>query len=115
MNSAARRGGYAGPEATKRRDLKGMRVKVAFVGVLGRLIREGGFEVFFEGEATCRELMAEIWKRFGAAIPEPLWDFEANAFKEPIFAVVNGNPVDSSGFSLKDGDDVKFLALVAGG
>jgi sulfur carrier protein ThiS len=59
--------------------------------------------------------MGAIRNRFGESIPEPLWDSEANAFKEPIFALVNGNPVDSSGFSLKDGDDVKFLTLVAGG
>ena len=92
-----------------------MRIKVTFIGVLGRLIQEGNFEVVFSGEATCRDLMAEIWNRFGAAIPEPLWDFETKAFKEPIFALVNGNPIESPELSLQDGDDVKFLTLVAGG
>ena len=92
-----------------------MRVTVTFVGVLGRLIHEDSFEVALAEEAAFRDLMGSIRNRFGESIPEPLWDSEANAFKEPIFAVVNGNPVDSSGLSLKDGDDVKFLTLVAGG
>ncbi|OPY07271.1 MAG: ThiS family protein [Syntrophaceae bacterium PtaB.Bin095] len=92
-----------------------MHVTVTFVGVLGRLIHEGSFEVVLPGEATCRDLMAEIRNRFGESLPEPLWDCEANKFKEPIFALVNGSPVDSLGLFLKDGDDVKFLTLVAGG
>ena len=92
-----------------------MHVTVTFVGVLGRLIHEGSFEVLFSGEANCRDLMGAIWNRFGESMPGPLWDLEANTFKEPIFAQVNGSPVDSPELSLKDGDDVKFLTLVAGG
>ena len=46
---------------------------------------------------------------------DPGSDPEANSFKDPIFALVNGKPADSPEISLKDGDDVKFLTLVAGG
>ncbi len=92
-----------------------MRITVIFVGVLGKLIREGSLEVSLPGEAAYRDLLKEIWNRFGNDIPEPLWNKEANRFKEPIFALANGTTVESMDTPLADGDEVRFLTLIAGG
>lgn len=92
-----------------------MHITVTFVGILGKLIKEGSFEVHFPGEATYRDLMDEIWNRFGRSIPDPLWDREANRFNEPIFALAGGRAVESPETPLANGEEVKFLTLIAGG
>jgi molybdopterin converting factor small subunit len=92
-----------------------MQIKVTFVGVLAELIQEGPVDVRLPQEATYGDLLTEIWRQFGRSIPDPLWDRQANAFKEPIFAMSSGRAIDSSDTPLTDGEEVKFLTLVAGG
>lgn len=92
-----------------------MHVTVTFVGILAELIQEGSFEVHFPGEATYRDLLDEIWNRFGRSIPDSLWEREENRFNEPIFALAGGEAVDSPDTPLKNGEEVKFLTLIAGG
>jgi molybdopterin converting factor small subunit len=92
-----------------------MHVRVTFVGILGKLIQEGSFEVHFPQEATYQDLLKEVWDRFGHSIPGPLWDKERNRFQEPIFALANGRAVDSPDTPLADGEEVTFLTLIAGG
>ncbi len=92
-----------------------MHITVTFVGILGKLIQEEGFRIALPREGTYRDLLIEIWNRFGRSIPDPLWDREASRFKAPIFALVNGRALENPETCLSDGDDVKFLTLVAGG
>ena len=92
-----------------------MRITVTFVGILAELIQEETVEVHLPQEATYGDLLKEIWRQFGRSIPDPLWDRQTNAFKEPIFAMASGRAVDSPDTPLKDGEEVKFLTLVAGG
>jgi molybdopterin converting factor small subunit len=92
-----------------------MHIAVTFVGILAELIQEGRVEVHLPQEATYGDLLKEIGRQFGRSIPDPLWDRQANAFKDPIFAVASGRAIDSHDTPLTDGDEVKFLTLVAGG
>jgi molybdopterin converting factor small subunit len=92
-----------------------MQIKVTFVGVLAELIREGPVDVHLPQEATYGDLLKQIGILFGRSIPDPLWNRQANAFKEPIFAVTGGRAIDSPDTPLTDGEEVKFLTLVAGG
>jgi molybdopterin converting factor small subunit len=92
-----------------------MQITVTFVGVLAELIQEGPVEVRLPQEATYGDLLKQIGIQFGRSIPDPLWDRQANAFKDPIFAVTSGRAIDSPDTPLTDGEEVKFLTLVAGG
>jgi molybdopterin converting factor small subunit len=92
-----------------------MKITVTFVGVLGELIRKDSLEVHLPPEATYGDLLKEIGSQFGQAIPDPLWDRQANKFREPIFAMAKGGAVDSPDLPLKDGEEIRFLTLVAGG
>jgi len=92
-----------------------MQIPVTFVGILAELIQNGTVQVHLPEEATYGDLLKEIWRQFGGSIPDPLWDRQANAFKEPIFAMSSGRVIDSADTPLTDGEEVKFLTLVAGG
>jgi molybdopterin converting factor small subunit len=92
-----------------------MHITVTFVGILAELIREGTVEVHLPQEATYGDLLKEIWRQFGRSIPDPLWDRQANAFREPIFAMSGGRVIDSADTPLTDSEEVIFLTLVAGG
>jgi molybdopterin converting factor small subunit len=92
-----------------------MHITVTFVGILAVLIQNGTVEVHLPQEATYGDLLREIWRQFGRSIPDPLWDRQANAFREPIFAMSSGRAIDSPDTPLTDGEEVKFLTLVAGG
>ncbi len=92
-----------------------MNIMVTFVGILAELIQEESVEVHLPQEATYGDLLKEIWRQCGRSIPDLLWDRQANSFKEPIFAMANGRAIDSPATPLTDGEEVKFLTLVAGG
>jgi molybdopterin converting factor small subunit len=92
-----------------------MHITVTFVGILAEFIQQETVQVHLPQEATYGDLLKEIWSQFGHSIPDPLWDREANRFKEPIFALANGRAIDSPTTPLTDGEEVKFLTLVAGG
>ena len=92
-----------------------MHITVTFVGILAELIQEETVEVHLPQEATYGDLLKEIWRQCGRSIPDLLWDRQANSFKEPIFAMANGRAIDSPDTPLSDGEEVKFLTLVAGG
>lgn len=92
-----------------------MHITVSFVGILAELIQKDSFGVYLPQQATYRDLLNEIWLHLGRSIPDPLWDRQANAFKEPIFAVAGCRTIESPDTPLADGEEVKFLTLIAGG
>ena len=92
-----------------------MHITVSFVGILAELIQKSSFEVYLPQQATYRDLLNEVWLHLGCSIPDPLWDRQMNAFKEPIFAVAGGRTIESPDTPLADGEEVKFLTLIAGG
>lgn len=92
-----------------------MKITVTFVGILGELINEKPFEAHLPQEATYGDLLREIWRQLSHCIPDHLWDGQINAFKDPIMALGRERYLNSPETLLMDGEEVKFLILVAGG
>ncbi len=92
-----------------------MDITVIFIGVLRELIKEETVKMHMPSEAKYSDLLEEIWHRFGSSIPDALWDGQVNAFKAPIMAIGQGRYLESPETPLIDGEEIKFLTLVAGG
>lgn len=95
--------------------ISNMDIKVTFIGVLGELIHKEAVIFNLSEGATYSDLLCEIWHRFGHSIPAALWDHQFHGFKAPIMAMTHGRYLESRAAALKEGEEIKFLTLVAGG
>jgi molybdopterin converting factor small subunit len=92
-----------------------MKVKALFHGILADWVgaREASFEMP-EG-ATYRDLVAEIGRRYRKNMPQQLWDEEANCLSREIMAVGAKGRIESVDTPLREGEEIKFLLMLAGG
>lgn len=92
-----------------------MKVTVIFFGILKEKAGRERAELDLPPGSTWGDLLREIGKRFGPNFPQGLWDAKANLFKAPIMTVGDGRDLESPDTLLKDGENIKIVAPLAGG
>jgi molybdopterin converting factor small subunit len=92
-----------------------MRIKVRFHGVLSDWVGSRQAEIDLPDGATLSDLLAEIKRAYGRNMPRQLWNKDQKAFNKAVLAIgTNGKPLDPV-TRLKNGEEVKFLLVLAGG
>lgn len=94
-----------------------VKVRIAYVGFLRRLVGESTEEIEL-GSHTLSGLIDELTRRYGDGFRESLLDPETNRLRPYVNVSVNGkNAQHFEGLNteLRNGDRVTFLLAVAGG
>jgi molybdopterin converting factor small subunit len=92
-----------------------MIINAHFHGILADWVgtRSAVFELK-EGDVYA-DLVNEIRQRFGANMPDQLWDAKKNQFHQTVRAFRNGKALDPTNFTLNHGDALTFYLMMAGG
>lgn len=94
-----------------------VKVKVFYTGPLRKLTGKAREEVNFNGE-TISELLREISKNHGETISKQLIDYSTGSLNEYVAILLNGQNIkhlQELRTRVKDGDEIIFLPVVAGG
>ena len=92
-----------------------MKINVRFHGILSDWVGTSQAEFDLPDGGTLSDLLAEIRRTYGHNMPRQLWNKDQNAFNKAVLAMdVNGKPLDPA-TRLKNGKEVKFLLVLAGG
>ena len=91
-------------------------IDLAFPGVIGHEM-VGTVSAVFElsDDDVYDHLTGEIRRRFGGNMPDQLWDEEKNTFHKKIRAFRDGKALDATDARLRDGEELTFYLMMAGG
>ncbi len=92
-----------------------MKVTAVFHGILSDWVGVPRAEVELSHGGTLAELLNEIKIRYGANMPEQLWNEERKTFHKAVWAMRGEEKVADPGASLREGDEIKFFLTLAGG
>ncbi len=91
-----------------------MKVTAVFHGILSDWVGVPRAEIELSG-GTLSELLNEIKIRYGANMPEQLWNEEGKTFHKAVWAMRGEEKITDPGAGLADGEEIKFFLTLAGG
>ena len=92
-----------------------MQIKLHFHGILADWVGTSATNVHLENKVLYSDLLMEIGRLFGTAMPEQLWDGGKNSFKGQVLGVKNGKNLTSLNTPLAEGELITFFLMIAGG
>lgn len=92
-----------------------MKVKVLFHGILSDWVGEAETEFSLWEGSRLEDLFSLIERRYGGKMPEQLWDRKRNAFVSSVWAMRGNERIPNSDEILKNGEEIRFLLMQAGG
>ncbi len=92
-----------------------MNVSALFHGILADFVGVKSAAFDLAPGSTYGDLLAEIGRRYGPNMPDQLWDHENNAFNAPVLAKGAEQDIASPEVPLRDGEEIKFFLMIAGG
>jgi len=92
-----------------------MKVTAVFHGILSDWVGTEKLDFELAEGSRLADLIGEIGRAFRRNMPDQLWDDARNAFVKPVLAVGENGVFRSAAESLSDGQEIKFLLLIAGG
>lgn len=92
-----------------------MKITVQFHGILSDWVGTHQAEIDLPDGGTLSDLLAEIKRTYGHNMPRQLWNKDRSAFNKAVLAMgVQEKPLDPA-TRLKNGEQVKFFLILAGG
>lgn len=92
-----------------------MKIHLEFFSILAHWVGASNTVVDLPEGANYGDLLGSIGAAYGEKMPGQLWCREKDAFAEAVGAFRNGIRIDRRTAPLKDGDVVRFMALMGGG
>lgn len=92
-----------------------MKIYVSFFSILADWVGLPETVVDLRDGATYGDLLTAIGHRYGANMPDPLWDDDTQTFARPVIAFKNGHLLRDRGTPLAPEDRVRFMAAMGGG
>ncbi len=92
-----------------------MKIKVLFHGILADWMGASETEFALREGSHLGDLFCLIERRYGAKMPEQLWDREKNAFGNSVWAMRGDQKIQDPNETLKNGEVIRFLLMQAGG
>lgn len=92
-----------------------MRIRVGLLGILGHYAGCQQVDLELSDRATVAEVVREVARRFGDRFPEEVWERGPGRFAPGISAFVDMAEVEDYGAPLRDGNEVLFVTIMAGG
>jgi molybdopterin converting factor small subunit len=92
-----------------------MKIKAFFHGILSDWVGVLQADINLPDGGNLGDLLSAIRHTYGHNMPEQLWDEETNRFNGRVLIMGSGGKLDSPNTPLREGEEVKFYLLVAGG
>lgn len=92
-----------------------MQIHVSFFSILSDWVGIPETVIELPEGATYGDLLAAIGRRYGANMPDPLWDDDMHGFARPVVAFKNGQLLRDRSALLAPEDRVRFMAAMGGG
>jgi molybdopterin converting factor small subunit len=92
-----------------------MKIKLKSIGDLREYFGREPQEIDLATGATFADLLVEIDKRWGAALPSYMWNAEEKRFNGPVFFLIDKEVVLDMQTKLQDGLEVRIMRALAGG
>jgi molybdopterin converting factor small subunit len=92
-----------------------MKVTAIFHGILSDWVGIPQAVVELPPGGTLADLARQIKMRHGTKMPDQLWNEERNLFHKAVWAMRGSEKLTDPAAMLKEGDEVKFYLMVAGG
>ncbi len=92
-----------------------MKVTAVFHGILSDWVGAQRADFHLPNGALLADLMPEIGKRFRRNMPAQLWDEATGSFAKQVMAFKGEEQIKGIEHPLADGEEVKFLLMLAGG
>ena len=92
-----------------------MKIKFRSVADLRDYFGRDPVEMELPDEATLQTVLEVISTRWGAVLPEYMWNSKEVCFRGPILLLVDKKVVQDYSFRLKEGQEVTAMKALAGG
>ncbi len=92
-----------------------MELTAIFQGILADWVGARSADFEFPEGATYGDLLNEIGLQYRKNMPVQLWDHQNNCFRKQVRAHTNGIPFESPDTPLHQGEEIRFLLMIAGG
>jgi len=92
-----------------------MNVTAVFHGILSDWVGTERSEFELAAGSRLLDLLREIGEAYRPNMPEQLWDSGRSAFAKPVLAFRRHEQMKDPEESLSDGDEIRFLLMLAGG
>jgi molybdopterin converting factor small subunit len=92
-----------------------MKIKVLFHGILADWMGASETEFALREGSPLGDLFYLIERRYGAKMPEQLWDRQGNTFVKSVWAMRGNEKILNPNEILKNGEVIRFLLMQAGG
>jgi molybdopterin converting factor small subunit len=92
-----------------------VKIRIAAVGDLREYFGRDAVEIALPENATLRDLLEEISRRWGVQLPNHIWDHDRKAFRGPTVMLMNGQSLRDPKTPLGDGGEIRLMHAIVGG
>ena len=92
-----------------------MKITAHFHGILAAWVGVPSASFELPANAPYAELVKEIGRRYQQNMPEQLWNRKNNTFNDKVRPFRDRKLLNAMDSSLREGDEITFLLMMAGG